>query len=191
MNKDKLYLATIVLSVILASSLTYAVTQRVLHVHQDPKLEGNVYALYEGLSSSYYIPSTSSGNLVTDIYEHYLRDLQGFDNVTDRNVTAWISLSNDATPLVTWTKLPNEVTANGFDRKLGTVTAWMNGTDHAYNVTYKFTATGSQQLQCAGSNWNGTDDSDNNLAAAATFAQTTFGIGENLTITWVWTYDAN
>jgi hypothetical protein len=131
-----------------------------------------------------------SGNLITDIGELFIRNTLCANNESD-GIVKYISLSNDATPLVSWTQLPNEVTANGFDRNLGTVLGWVNSGDSAWNVTYQFTATAIQQLQCAGLNWVVTDDSDNNLFACATFTQTTFNSADTLTITWMVTVDAN
>jgi hypothetical protein len=155
--------------------------------HVDPKI--NVYLEIvkgdtAGVQSKLY-----AGNLITDIGERYVRNHIGFDNQT---LSGWsISVSNDGTPLVTWTKLPNEVTANGFTRGAGDVTAWVNSGDYAFNVTEVFTATGTQQLQTAGLNWDPTSDSDNNLFAAADFTQTTFNADDTLTATYVITKNAN
>jgi len=156
--------------------------------HRTPKASANVYILFETARGTW---SAESGNLITNIGERYPRNIIGFDNVTANNATKWISMSNAGSPSVTWTELASELAANGFTRALGTVTAWMNGTDYAYNVTKKFEATGTQQVQTAGLNWNPTASSDNNLFAAADFAQTTFENGDNCTITWVITWDAN
>jgi hypothetical protein len=156
--------------------------------HREPRLKANVYILAETMYGDFEIPT---GNLITNIGERYCRNILGFDNETANNATKWISLSNVATPLVTWTVLTTEVAANGFTRALGTVTSWNNGTDYAFNVTKKFTATGSQQLQTAGLNWCDTSASDNNLFAAAGFTQTTFATNDNCTIKWVITFDAN
>jgi hypothetical protein len=154
--------------------------------HRTPKV--NAYLFFETTRGSW---SGESGNLITDLGENYVRNILGFDNVSNNNATKWISLSNVGSPLVTWTELDTEVAANGFTRALGTATAWLNGTDYAYNVTHKFTASGTQQLQTAGLQWNDTPESDGNLFAAATFTQTTFETNDNLTITWVITWDAN
>lgn len=158
------------------------------YFHRSPNVKANVFVFKESVDG---IEELSSGNLITDIGERYVRDILGFDNVTGHNATKWISLSNDATPLASWTKLPNEVNANGFTRALGTVAAWVNSGDYAYNVTKKFTATGTQQLQCAGCNWRDTATSDDNLFAAAAFTQTTFNANDNCTIRWVITWNAN
>lgn len=156
--------------------------------HRDPKAKANLFLLFETARGSW---SGNGGNLITNIGERLVRNILGFDNVTANNATKWISLSNVGSPLASWTQLDTEVTANGFGRALGTVATWQNGTDYAYNVTKKFTATGTQQLQTAGLQWSGQASTDNNLFAAATFTQTTFETNDNLTITWVITWDAN
>jgi hypothetical protein len=156
--------------------------------HRSPRATANVFLLCETAKGTY---SGNGGNLITNIGERYVRNILGFNNVSDHNATKWISLSNVGSPLASWTELDTEIAANGFTRAIGTVTSWMNGTDYAYNVSKKFTATGQQQLQTAGLQWNDTPESDNNLFAAATFSQTTFETDDNLTITWVITWDAN
>lgn len=175
------------LTIMLSVSIGY--TLRGLPIgHKDPSPKANLVLLFETSRGSW---SGGSGNLITNIGERLPRNILGFDNVTAHNATKWISLSNVGSPLVTWTELDTEVNANGFSRALGTVTTWMNGTDYAYNVSKKFTASGTQQLQTAGLQWNDTPVSDNNLFSCATFTQTTFESGDNLTITWVITWDAN
>ena len=156
--------------------------------HKDGEYNANLVLLFETSRGSW---SDGSGNLITDIGERYVRNIIGFDNQTANNATKWISLSNVGSPLDTWTELNTEINANGFTRALGTVTTWMNGTDYAFNVSKKFTASGTQQLQTAGLQWNDTPESDLNLFACATFTQTTFESNDNLTITWVITFDAN
>lgn len=178
------------LTIVLSVGVTSAYFNPIVFMHRDPTMRANVYVT---IQQRFGTTQCTGGNLITDIGERYVRNIIGFNNVTAHNATDDISLSNDGSPLDTWTKLPNEVTGNGFDRvdaSSGTV-AWWNGTDYAFNVTHQFTATGTQQLQCAGLNWHPTDDVDNTLFAAALFTQTTFESGDNLTITWVITFDAN
>lgn len=157
--------------------------------HRNPNARVNLFVFAETAHGRYQL---SGGNVITDYGEKYVRDILGFNNVTDQNATKWISLSNDASPDQTWTKLPNEVDdTNGFGRALGTVSGWVNAADWAYNVTKKFTATGTQQLQCVGLHWSGGPLSDYNLFACAAFTQTTFNANDNCTIVWVITWDAN
>lgn len=156
--------------------------------HKNPSVQWNVFAFKDGICIG-----EGSGNLITDIGETWLRDwaASSAGNTTERSGARYISLCNTASPTADWTKLTSEVTANGFDRQEGSVTWWTNSGDSAFNVTKTFTASGTQQLQTAGLNWVATDDSDNNLFAAAAFTQTTFNAGDTLTITWTITFDAN
>jgi len=184
----KKFVATIVLTAILTVSLTYTIKPYLLAGHS-PKVRANLFVFVETVDAQY---KSSTHNLITNIGERYPRDILGFDNVTNHNATKWISFSNTGTPSVTWTELDTEINANGFSRALGSVVAWMNGTDYAYNVTKKFTASGTQQLKNAGLQWSGVALSDNNLFACAGLPQqTTFNSGDNCTILWVITYNAN
>ena len=190
MEISRTRLSAIVLATFLATFIPmFAIQQGILFGHKDPGYSANVFYLFE---TSHGTWGGMAGNVITNLGECYVRNIMGFNNETGHNETKWISLSNDASPAATWTKLTNEVTANGFGRALGTVAAWNNGTDYAFNVTKTFTATADgNELQCAGLNWNDTPDSDSNLFACAAFTQTTFNTGDNCTITWVITWDAN
>jgi hypothetical protein len=157
--------------------------------HHSPQVSANVFITVQTEFGVYDIPTS---NVITDIGENYVRDVMGFNNVTNFNATKWISLSNDASPSQTWTKLPNEATNYGAARALAdSLTAWVSSGDYAYNVTKKFTFTGSIQLQCTGLQWSGQSGSDNNLFACAAFTQTTFDTNWNLTITWSVIWNAN
>lgn len=183
--KDKLkFLGILAISVLISFSLGYSL--KTTFQHKTPKASVNVFIFHESTNGIAVIPV---GNLITDIGETFIRDsVSGPDA---QSITDYISLSNDATPLVSWTKLPNEVNANGFARAQGAVTNWTYSGDAAYNVTHKFTATDAQTLQCAGLNWASTPESDNNLFAAAAFTQTAFTSGDNCTIVWMIVFDAN
>jgi len=184
-SKKKFGLA-LALTAILCFSLGYSLT--IPRPKNKPEIEANVFIFVETLEGKY---EASIHNVITNIGEKYVRDILGFDNVTNHNATKWISLSNTGSPSVTWTQLDTEVNANGFTRALGSVVSWMNGTDYAYNVTKKFTASGTQQLKNAGLQWSGVALSDNNLFACAGFTQTTFNANDNCTIRWVITINAN
>lgn len=156
------------------------------YIHSDPKVSANVYISETtgGVTSELY-----SGNLITDIGENFIGNATiGLQN----NATWAISVCNAGTPAASWTQLDTEVAANGFTRADAAETApYANSGDWAINFTYTFTATGEQQLQNAGLQWDSTASSNNNLFAAAAFTQTTFNSGDTLTITWVVTYNAN
>lgn len=155
--------------------------------HRDPRYSANVYVIYETMAGTTEEPA---GNVITNIGERYVRNIIGFDNVTANNATKWISLGN-ATAGVALTKLTTEATTLGFERTLGTVVAWQNGTDYAYNISNKFTATGTIRVDATGLHWNPTGDSDNNMAAVADITATTFESNDNCTIRWVITVDGN
>jgi hypothetical protein len=160
--------------------------------HHSPHPTANVFLTVQNEFGVYDIPTS---NVITDIGENYTGNWMGYCgtlNTTARNATQWISLSNDASPSQTWTKLPNEATTFGAGRALGTLSdPWMSSGDYAYNVTNKFTFTGAITLQCAGLQWSGEASSDNNLFACASFTQTAFDNNWNLTITWAIVWNAN
>lgn len=188
-KKTLLKIGTITLITLLAFSIGYVVKD--YQAHRDPVITANVHITENigGVSAE-----ISSGNLITDIGESFVQSwlgLSGAANTTSRNATQYISLSNDASPNASWTQHDTEINANNFTRATGTVAAWQNSGDYAFNVTYLFTATGTQQLQCAGLHWSGGPVSDNNMFAVATFTQTTFNTDDTLTVTWSITVDAN
>lgn len=171
---------------ILLSFLAGYYASPIIKQHKNPKVSVNVFVFHESLDGKTVL---ASGNLITDIGEAYIRN--SISGGEGQNVTKYISLSNDASPAAAWTKLPNELAASGFTRALGTVVNWTYSGDYAFNVTKKFTATGSVTAQCAGLNWSPTASSDNNLFAAAAFTQTAFSSGDNCTIVWMIVFNAN
>jgi len=118
-------------------------------------------------------------NLITTIGSTRIRNILGWDNQT--GATIHLSLSDDATPLVSWTKLTNEIVANGLDRATGTPSG-VNAT--AYQVTYQWTATAAQSVQCTGLQWDAIDDSDDNLFAAASISAVSLQANDMLSVTW-------
>jgi hypothetical protein len=183
LNKKHLAIEAVLALALLLSLLFNAAP----YIHKNPSVTANVY-LTENIGG--VTSEISTGNLITDIGENFMGNASlGLEN----NATWAISLSNVGSPLAAWTQLDTEIAANNFTRAGGTGGAliWVNSGDYAFNVTYTFTATGTQQLQTAGLHWNSTPSSDLNLFAAATFTQTTFNSGDTLTIKWVITINAN
>lgn len=117
-------------------------------------------------------------NVYTDIGKRFERNHKTWGNET--GYLGWVSLSNDANPSASWTKLPNEASTAGAGRKAFDSRVPMNFT--AVNSTVTFTFTGTITLQCAGIQWSGTGLSDNNLYAAFAFTQTTFNANDKLII---------
>ncbi len=119
-------------------------------------------------------------NLITTIGSTQLRDFLGFSNHTNA-ACIYLSLSDDGAPAASWTKLPTEITINGLDRETGTPTV-VNAT--AYQVTYTWTATASDTVDCTGLHWVVTDDSDDNMLAAAAISSVSLQANDMLQVTW-------
>jgi hypothetical protein len=189
---NKLWLFSIILTAVLFSTVTYALVQTSVYTHRSPQFSANVFVIVETVNGRTEIPA---GNVLTNLFETNLRNTYGFYNDTvcpnATNMTKYISVGN-CTPAQTLTIVTTEANENGFARALGTVSAWANGTDAAFNVTKTFTCTtAAENINSAGLNWFATAASDGNLVAVAAITATTFAIGDNCTITWVITFDAN
>jgi hypothetical protein len=185
LSKKKLF-AIIALTVVLSVSMGYTFQPSIIG-HRDPKTSANVFIIFETARGTWEYPT---GNVITNIGEQYDRNILGFNNVSNNNATKWIALGN-STIAATKTKLDTEAASLGFERALGTVTAWNNGTDYAYNVSCKFTATGTIRVNATSLQWCDIGESDNNCYALASITATTFSSGDNCTIRWVITRDDN
>ena len=119
-------------------------------------------------------------NLITTEGSTHIRDFMGWANQSNVASTH-LSLSNDVTPLITWVKLPGEITVSGLARATGTQTA-LNAT--AYQVTYTWTATAAADVQCTGLHWSATGDTSNNLLAAASISSVSLQANDMLQVTW-------
>jgi hypothetical protein len=120
-------------------------------------------------------------NLITTIGSTQIRDFLGWTNHTNQPCS-YLSLSNDATPLTSWTRLTNEIDVGvGLERASGTATV-VNAT--AYQVTYTWTATGAQSVQCTGLHWDSTGMSFDNLLAAASISSVSLQNNDQLQVTW-------
>ncbi len=171
------------LTALLCTTITYALVQSYPYLHHDPEVHMNVFVITETAAGR---NEMSGGNVITDIFETNLRNTYAFYNDTmvpnATNMTKYISLGN-CTPAQTLTLVTTECdNSSAFGRALGTVAAWQNGTDAAFNVTKTFTANATVTINSAGLNWFSTQMSDNNLAAVAAITQTAFAIGDNCTI---------
>lgn len=125
-------------------------------------------------------------NLVVTIGKTRVKDYLRVGTTGADNATEFISLSNDATPLIGWTNLPGELTADDLERAQGTV----NNVDEVeFTVSHKFTCSGTGvAVQCSGLNWALENDTSS-LWAAATFTPTTLNANDNITITWTVTHN--
>jgi len=184
--KHKKTLLAFVSVAILCFAAGYAIQNHALRQHTTPRSHANVHYFFEFAAGS---QSFSGGNEETDIGERWERNFLGFNNVT--NTTTCISVGNSSIA-ATNTQLDAEATTdNGTRSDFQTAVTWMNGTDYAYNVTYRFCFTGTIQLNASGIHWNNASNSNNNLYALFELpgAPVTFNAGDNATITWVMTQD--
>ena len=142
----------------------------------DPEGHVSVIALRDGVIFYEY----DDHNLITTIGSKHVRNFLGFANQTNAAIEN-IALSNDAAPAASWTKLPAEITGLDLDRAAGAASV-VNAT--AFQVTYTWTAGGAQTIQCTGLHWDVTDDSDNNLFAAASISSVSLQANDQLQVTW-------
>lgn len=162
---------------ILASTLTLNIQPQ----QHDVIAKENIYFFYEKASGSSY---AEGHNVITNIGENRTGQFHS-QNTTSENGVLWISIGN-ATASASLTQLTSE-----YLRWEGTAVEWMNGGDFAYNLTYTHMFTETQNIDCAGSHWDGSGN--NNLYAVANLAggAQTFNANDNITITWVKTFDCN
>ena len=93
------------------------------------------------------ISATYHAMSITNFGKNQTRDLLGGVNT---NAMLYLATSADATAFdATWTALPNEITTNGLDRQLASYVLDPSG-NGKWNVTYTWTATGTQSTQLYG-----------------------------------------
>ena len=151
-----------------------------VNLSETPTYIGRVVIMVEKPSGK---TTYETHNIVTTIGK--TRVLNYLENGTSgaENYTRFISLSNDDTPLDSWTNLPNALTGSGMARALGTISSENADT---YIVSNKFTASGTITVQCSGLNW--ALENSASLWAAVAFSQVTLNSGDNITITWTVTH---
>ena len=173
---------TLILVAYYAGTLNSAM---IVQVHEQPRIAGRLRVWLKRADWSNWVLITDHHNLIVTNGLKYVRNLLGFNNVTSMNQTVYISLSNDATPDSTWTKLPNEITTSGLSRSGpdATYPQVINATAYTTKTTFTCTADGVA-VQCAGLHYDPTSDSDGNLYAASTFDPTTLYTNDQLALQW-------
>ncbi len=178
MGVRRKYLATVIVTLLALSAGIFVGRQQTSMYGEagaDPSGHVSIKAYRDGELFYEY----EDHNLITTNGSKRIRNFLGWDNET--GATIHLSLSDDATPLVSWTMLPGEITVNGLDRNTGTP-AVVNST--AFTVNYQWTATGTQSVQCTGLNWNAADFTDYNLFAAASISSVSLQANDKLDVTW-------
>jgi hypothetical protein len=180
MGVQKRYQA-IVLGILLAYTIGISVGRRESALYgtagADPAGHVSVKAYRDG--ELFY--EFDDHNLITTEGSTHIRDFMGWANQTNQ-ACIYLSLSNDAAPNTTWTKLPGEITGSGLARATGNPVTALNAT--AYSVTWTWTASGAISVQCTGLHWDSTGDSSNNLLAAASISSVSLQNNDMLQVTW-------
>jgi hypothetical protein len=166
------------LLVAIAFAAGYFADDLLISGHKIPKVTGNVYVTIESPMGVYDV---LEGNVITDIGEN--ATMYGVCNVAVD--VKYIAIGN-STIDQTKTKLDTEYTRSVADNRV----FWTSNGDYAFNITKKFTFTETVTLNAAAAHWSATANA-NDCYALATITQTTFQANWNLTITWVFIYDAN
>jgi len=174
----RLYALTLILCCFIAFAVGYFADDFViLRKHRIPSVLANVYLTVESPTGIYDLLES---NIVMDIGENATR--YGVCGVAVD--VKYIAIGN-STVSQTKTKLDQE-----YARAEATRTFWIKNGDYAFNLTKKFTFTETVTLNAAAAHWSGTANA-NDCFAMANFDQTTFQPNWNLTITWVFIFDAN
>jgi len=119
-------------------------------------------------------------NILTTIGARLARNVFGFANETQTQMK-YVALSSDTSPDKSWTKLPNEYTSGGLERKAGTPSV-VNTT--AFQVVASWTSSTTTTIKCTSLHWDGTSGSDNNMWAVATIPDASVIPGDNVQVTW-------
>lgn len=125
----------------------------------------------------------SKHNLITnDGLSFITRKLYGTDGNATNKTTVVTLAGNGTTPSASWTQISNEMTTTGFSRNI-TATVTTNGTN-GYNVTASWTATGSQNLNMTGLEWQNQYGSNNDLFAVLAFTDQSMLVNDQLQVVW-------
>ena len=177
MGVRRKYLATVIVTLLALSAGIFVGRQQTSMYGEagaDPSGHVSIKAYRDG--ELFY--EFEDHNLITTNGSRRIRNFLGWDNAT-AEATIYLSLSNDATPLVSWTVLPGEISGNGLARAAGSP-AVVNST--AYTVNYEWTATGAIPVQCTGLHWSASGNY--NLFAAASISSVSLQANDRLDVTW-------
>ena len=178
----------VILAVTLAVIITLSVSFIGFRIDQmrgkQYAIKHNVYVIYERFTGT---QTFSLSNIITHDGENFTRD--AFTDGASVSQVSYIGVGNNTSVSASDTNI--DTLHVGWGRQNGTIVKWINSGDSAFNCTYKFLFNATVNLNSAGSWWeNGTGN--NEMYAIANFGggAQTFNNGENLTIRWVYTYDA-
>jgi hypothetical protein len=178
MNKMKMSLSATAVVAVIVATFFIGLNQGQLAVQQEIKYPHIVNFAVTRDGTVVYNYTTH--NTLTTIGAHLARNVFGFANETATQVK-YVALSSDTSPDKSWTKLPNEYTTGGLERKTGTPSV-VNAT--AFQVVASWTSSTTTTIKCTSLHWDGTSGSDNNMWAVATIADASVISGDNVQVTW-------
>ena len=166
------------LSIVCSLYIGYALAPWLQMRHGVTELKPNVLIVWEYAGGRDIV---YSGNVITNLHgEKYLRDAMAYANNT--GAVIYIGIGN-GTASVDLYELPQE-----YDRQQGTVSPWINNGDYAFNVTKKWINISGVTLNCTMAYYSASGATG---FAVANFEQTKYSSPGNLTVTWIFTFDAN
>lgn len=188
MNKtNKILIVCLIASWLIAGTL---IINEFVPIIKTPRILANVYLIPERAGIVDVV--SEQHNIITDIGERYMRNVWGFNNITNYNATKWISVGNNSAVSAGDTKLDSELTTCNGSRQLAyQITALNIGGDYAVNFTAKFFFTGTCRWNATSIHHNPTSDSDGNTVALSILTEYTWNNHDNATIIWSFIFNAN
>jgi len=122
-------------------------------------------------------------NIIVTIGATWVRNFLSDGTTGATAATDDIAMSDDDTPVIGWTKLPNEITVSGLARKTADSVTKPNATAYWANATW--TSPGTYTVDTTGLHHDPTAGSDNNMVAAATIATASLILNDQISIRWL------
>lgn len=144
-------------------------------------VEGTISAWKtDGRTGEVTMLAENKHNLMTNLGLNWIRGRVNGSTVSALS-NGNLSLSASASaPSASWTQLPGELdNTAGFGRVAAT---YANNGTGKWNLTYTWTATGTQYVQLVGSQWDSTSQSDLNLFSAGQITNQTYNLNDTLTL---------
>ena len=179
MNKMKTGLTATAIALVIIAAFAFGFYQgQLLAVQQEVKYPHIVNFVV--IRDGEVVYNYTTHNILTTIGARLARNVFGFANETQTQMK-YVALSSDTSPDKSWTKLPNEYTSGGLERKAGTPSV-VNTT--AFQVVASWTSSTTTTIKCTSLHWDGTSGSDNNMWAVATIPDASVIPGDNVQVTW-------
>jgi len=177
-KRTRIIVSSLIISLILIS---YSLSS-LFYVDQDLPEDGlnlglEVHVTMRHWRAGILLSTSHHPGTLTNLGANWIEDQLGDSPSTDP--AKWIAVSNSTdSPSSAWTVLPAEITTGGLGRSAGSYTD--DGTG-AWNISYTFSITGSNDARLAGLYFNA---SGNSLLCADTFTPVSVQNGDSLEMIW-------